>query len=123
MHVSAIAKIDDTFGQLGIKPSASGRRGRRGRRKKPATTRRFKTKARGRGGRRRRKYATSGTDSILAFVKKAGAKGASGASIATHWKREKRKGSSYNIINAMLKKGMLRRKKLKGERGSAYSAA
>ena len=123
-HLDALAKIEEVFSDLGISPPTGKRRGRPPKssgavRRKPG--RRVKRGRPGRG--KRNRYAVSGTQSILAFVKKAGAKGATGADIAGLWKKEGRAGSSYNIINAMLKKGMLKRKKLKGERGSAYRAA
>lgn len=114
-HLAAIQEIEATFNQLGIDPGKSGGK-RRGR--PPG-------RAAGKiGGRRkRRKYATSGTQSILSFISKGNRNGASGAEIAKHWKSENRAGSSYNIINMLLKAGKVRKKKLKGERGSLYMAA
>lgn len=115
--VEAIERIDSTFDELGIEADAP-RRGRRGRPPgRPAGS--YKTGRR----RKRRKYATSGTESILSFVSKGSKKGATGAEIADHWKAEGRAGSSYNIINMLLKAGRLKKKKLKGERGSMYMAA
>ena len=116
-HVEAIERIDSTFDELGIE-AESPRRGRRGRPPgRPAG--RYKAGRR----RKRRKYATSGTESILSFVSRGNKKGATGAEIANHWKAEGRAGSSYNIINMLLKAGKLKKKKLKGERGSMYMAA
>lgn len=105
-HEEAIARIDGTFRELGLVPEGfgAGRRGYRGRRI-------------------RRKYATSGTQSILQFVSKGNRNGATGGEIANHWKAEGRAGSSYNIINMLIKAGKLKKKKLKGERGSMYVAA
>ncbi len=117
-HLAALQEIEATLSELGIDPGRSGAtRGKR--RGRPPG------KASGKiGGRRkRRKYATSGTQSILSFISKGNRNGASGAEIAKHWKSENRAGSSYNIINMLLKAGKVRKKKLKGERGSLYMAA
>lgn len=123
-HLDALAKIDDAFNDLGISPPTGKRRGRPPKSAGAVRRRPGRRVKRGRPGRpKRRSYAMSGTQSILSFVKKAGAKGATGGDIADRWKKEGRKGSSYNILNAMLKKGLVRRKKLKGERGSTYRAA
>lgn len=129
-HLDAVARIEQAFDDLGIAPPAGKRRGRPRkaggalRRRPGRRVNRGRPGRPGRPGRRTRKrYAVSGTQSILDFVKKAGTKGASGADIASLWKRQGRRGSSYNILNAMLKKGLIKRKKTKGERGSTYHAA
>jgi len=116
-HLAAIQEIEDTFQTLGIDPGEGGT-GRKRRGRPPG-------RAGGKvgGKRKRRKYATSGTQSILSFISKGNRNGASGAEIAKHWKSEHRAGSSYNIINMLLKAGKVKKKKLKGERGSLYMAA
>ena len=112
-HLAAIQEIEDTFRNLGIDPGNGGTGGKR----------RGRPPGRAGGRRKRRKYATSGTQSILSFISKGNRNGASGAEIAKHWKSEHRAGSSYNIINMLLKAGKVKKKKLKGARGSLYMAA
>ncbi|RIK68545.1 MAG: hypothetical protein DCC65_02830 [Planctomycetota bacterium] len=118
-HLDAIARIDDAFNDLGLSPMDRPRRGRKPGRK-PG-------KKAGRVGRptssKRKRYGMSGTKSIMAFVGRHGAKGASGAEIANHWKSEGRRGSSYNILGSLIKAGRLKKKTVKGVRGSVYLAA
>lgn len=116
-HLDAIARIDAAFEELGLTPAERPRRGRKPGRKPGKVGR-----PAGRSGRRRR-YAISGTKSILAYVGRHGAKGASGGEIARHWIAEGRAGSSYNILGSLVKAGKLKKKTVKGVRGSMYLAA
>ncbi len=106
-HLDAIDAIDKAFADLGL--GGYGGPARRG----PG-------RPGGLGPRTRGHFEISGTQMILAMVKQAGAKGVSGNDIAKRWKAEGRGGSSYNIINRMLAKKMIARRKVKGERGSLY---
>jgi hypothetical protein len=65
----------------------------------------------------------SGEQSILQFVAKSGAKGASGADINNHWKSEGRSGGAYTPIGKLVSAKKLKRRKVKGERGSRYATA
>ena len=121
-HVDAIAEIDAAFKKLGIAPGAlKKRRGRRPGRKarRPAKRKKVGRKPKRRTGKR---YAVSGTDSILRFVKQAGAKGTTGGQIDKHWKSQGRAGSAYNILGQLVKAKKIKRRRLKGKRGSAYTA-
>ena len=120
-HVDAIAEIDVAFEQLGIAPGALKKR--RGRRPGRKVGRPAKKKV-GRKPKRRtgKRYAVSGTDSILGFVKHAGTKGATGGQIDKHWKSQGRAGSAYNILGQLVKTKKVKRHRLKGQRGSAYTA-
>lgn len=110
-HVEAIARIDEAFGTLGIQPPAKkGRRPRRPSTK--ASTRR----------RPRRKFKTTGNESILTFVRAAGPKGVSGAQLVQHWKAEGRGVGCYNLLGKLIKDKRIKRRKLKGQKGSLYVA-
>jgi len=65
----------------------------------------------------------SGPQSILDFAKKAGRNGASGAEIVNQWKAQGRKGNAYMAIGQLVKSKKLKKKALKGKRGSRYSVA
>ena len=118
-HADALAAIDALFSRLGITPRAGKRRGR------APGSRTVKTvkAAKGRKRRPRRKFKTSGNDSIMAFVKEAGAKGRTGAEIDKHWKKEGRSGSAYVNLGQLVKAKKLKREKIKGGRGSRYTAS
>lgn len=127
-HLDAIAEIDAAFGDLGISGGSAVttvRRGRpAGRKNKKTIQMAAKTKTRGvkRGkGKTGNRYAVSGTQSIIDFVSKHGAKGAPGGDIDKHWKSEGRAGSAYNIMGQLLKSKKLKKQKNKGGRGSIYT--
>jgi len=69
------------------------------------------------------KFKLTGRESILAFVKAKGAKGATTAEIVTNWKSEKRSGDGYTAAGELVKAGKLKREPLKGQKGSRYTAA
>ena len=110
-HVDAIAQIDESFGALGIHPQIR-KRGRLRGAPLPAT----KTR------RPRRKFRTTGTESVLAFVKAAGPKGVTGGQIVQHWKTEGRGDTCYHTLRELIKAKKIKRQKMKGQKGSAYTA-
>jgi len=69
----------------------------------------------------RRKFAVSGEQSILDFVKSKS--NPIGREIEKHWKSEGRAGVAANLISKLLKAKKLKRTPLKGERGSRYTLA
>ena len=118
-HVRAIEEIDAIFSQYGIRPSGARRRGRPPKALSGAAS----TPGKRRGRRRRGSFATTGEDSVLNFVAKAGKKGATGAQIVKHWEKEGRGGQAYNTVTKLVKDKRLKRQNLKGQRGSVYTAA
>jgi hypothetical protein len=66
-----------------------------------------------------RKFAISGDQSILAFIKSK--INPVGREIEAHWKAEGRKGRAINKVSKLVKDKKLKRTALKGERGSRYS--
>jgi len=72
--------------------------------------------------RARRKFKMSGPESILAFVKKAGKKGATTAEIVKNWKSQGRSGDGYTKLGELVKAKKLKREPLKGQPGSRYVA-
>jgi ribosomal protein S14 len=73
--------------------------------------------------RARRKFAMSGAESIVAFVSKAGSKGATTAEIVKNWKSQGRGGDGYTTIGELVKARKLKKESLEGQRGSRYVAA
>ena len=71
--------------------------------------------------RARRKFAVSGEESILAFVKSKSIP--VGKDIERHWASEGRAGAAANLISKLVKAKRLKRTPLKDERGSRYSVA
>ena len=127
-HLDAVANIDATFEQFGIVAAPTKRRGRPRKNAKPGSRRSVAAKApqavkpAKKGKRRsRRKYATSGLDSILNFVSKAGKKGATTAEIVKHWKAEKRSGDGYTTLGVLVTAKKLKREKIEGAKGSRYT--
>ena len=72
-----------------------------------------------RGG--RRKFAITGDESILAFVRRKG--NPTTAEIHAHWKSEGRGASADNSISRLFKEKKLKREPNKQGRGSRYSLA
>lgn len=142
-HVKAIEAIDLTFAQLGIQseadvvaPAAAAPAKRRGRPagskaktnkvvkaakpaksektvKKNKTTKKSTKRSRG-------AFTVSGDDSVLGFIK-ANAN-CTTAQVNDHWTTEGRAGKADNAIGKLVREGKVTRKKIKGERGSTYSA-
>ena len=116
-HVDAIAEIDGTFKGLGM--AAPKKRGRKpGRPKKKAVA---KKKAAKRA--KRKKFKMTANELVVATIKKAGAKGATGAQISKAWKVAKRPGDAYNTLGILVKEKKIKRQKMKGGKGSVYRLA
>jgi hypothetical protein len=73
------------------------------------------------GRRTRRRYAMSGEESILAFIKKHGSP--TTQQIKAHWQSERRGGTADNALTKMVKEKRLKRKPIEGARGSTYELA
>jgi hypothetical protein len=69
----------------------------------------------------RRKFAVSGEQVILNFVK--GKSNPVGKEIEKHWSSEGRAGTAANLLSKLVKEKRLKRTPLKDERGSRYSLA
>ena len=114
-HIDAISAIDETFQALGITAETK----KRGRRTGPG-----KKKIVARKKIKRQKYKTTAGELVLAVIKKAGSKGATGAQLAQAWKGAGRPGDAYNTLSALLKaKKIQSRQASKGRRGSVYTPA
>jgi len=116
-HLDALAEIDSAFAQFGIKP----RRRKSGGRPRKAKRRVAKKVAKRHKRKARRTRKMSGPQSILNFVKRAGKNGATGAEIVRRWNAEGRAGGAYTPISKLVKAKKLKRRAVKGERGSRYS--
>src|SRR5262249_45988946 len=109
-HADALRAVDAIFEGIGIpthfaEKEEAPRRGRppgkRGPGRPPGTKSTGKAaKKKGRKGRGR--FATSGSESILAFVRKAGSKGVMGAEIGNHWKAEGRGAGVYVVVGKLV---------------------
>lgn len=123
-HADALKSLDDIFEKIGITThlaeSAPSRRGRPAGKKGPGRPKGSASSA-ARRGRGRAKYATSGTESILSFVKNAGASGRTSSEINRHWKSDGRAGTAYVQMGQLVKAKKLKRKNMPGERGSRYT--
>jgi hypothetical protein len=75
----------------------------------------------GKGKRVRRKFAVSGEQLILNFVKSKS--NPIGRDIEKHWSSEGRAGTAANLLSKLVKARKLKRTPLKDERGSRYSLA
>jgi hypothetical protein len=73
------------------------------------------------GKRQRRKFAVTGLDSILAFVK--ARKKPTTKEVNANWKSEGRGGTADSLLGQLVKNGILKRKQLGGKLGSQYSMA
>jgi hypothetical protein len=124
-HVRALTEIDAVFARLGIAPQMAKRRGRPPKAQAQAADRVIGAPAATKAGRRRkrRKFATSGTEAILAFVKGGGANGRTSAEINRQWKQEGRSGNAYVQIGQLAKAKKLKKEDLKGQRGTRYAIA
>jgi len=121
-HFDAISEIDAAFESLGMTPAKpKKRKGRRGRPKGSGKKKTAKKKTAKKA--KRRKFKTTASELVLATVKKAGAKGVTGAQITKAWKAAKRPGDAYNTLGELTKAKKIKRTKVKGERGSRYMAA
>ncbi len=121
-HLDAIADIDEAFGSLGIKPPKRRGRPRRAKKagRKKVGKRRVAKKTKKR--RRRKKFKTTANELVLAVIKKAGAKGSTGAQISKAWRAARRPGDPYNTLGELSRAKKIKRRSLKGKRGSLYVA-
>ena len=127
-HVDALRRIDNIFESLGIMTGLVEETPRRGRppgKRGPGRPRKAERNGQAapvRRGRKRRKFETSGADSVLAFVKDAGSQGRTTGEINRHWKSEGRAGNAYVTISQLVKAKQMKRKNMPGERGSRHTA-
>lgn len=77
-----------------------------------------------RAGRRRKRgrFTKSALVSVADFVKAAGPKGVTTSEVNKHWKGEGRAGDAYVTLGQLTKLRKIKRKNLKGQRGSRYTA-
>jgi len=129
-HADALRSLDDVFEKIGLtthlaEEQQKPRPGRPPGKRRPGRPPKAKgtTTAAKKGRRGRGKFRTTGSDSILMFVKQAGSKGVMGAEIGKHWKAEGRGAGVYVVIGKLVKAKKLKRENVKGERGSRYTAA
>jgi len=71
--------------------------------------------------RKPRKFKLTGNESILAFLKAKGAKGATGAEIVKHWESQGRGSGAYVNIGELVKAKKLKKEPLEGQKGSRYT--
>jgi hypothetical protein len=123
-HLEALSRIEQTLEQIGGLLGQNGQR--RGRKPgRPAAHPVFEptaSAAPAQRKRRRRRFAVSGNDLILNFVRER--RKPTTREIAELWKSEDRAGKVDNTLSQLVKAGRLKRAPLGGgERGSRYSLA
>lgn len=111
-HAAAIETIDQTLARVAGVLSLNGRAHK---------ISAIKGLVAGKRRRTRRKFAMSGEQSILAFVKSR--TNPVGREIEKHWASEKRAVTAANLLSKLVKEKKLKRTPLKNERGSRYSLA
>jgi hypothetical protein len=111
-HAAAIESIDETLARVAGLLSSNGRV------HKLAAAKGIR---KGNRRRTRRKFAVSGEQSILAFVKSKS--NPVGREIEKHWASEGRAVTAANLLSKLVKEKKLKRTPLKNERGSRYSLA
>ena len=121
-HSEAVRVIDQTLEQiqrlLGAgEHTASNGNGNGSGSRTPARARQGRTS----GRRKRGRFAMSGEESILTFIKKHGSP--STRELREHWQSEGRGGTSDNALSKLVKEKKLKRVPMKGERGSRYELA
>ena len=130
-HADAIAQIDEVLASVGSALGATAAPPKRG----PGRPRGSSVNAapsaamaapmpakRGRRGRRSRgSYATTGDDSVLAFIKEN--KSPTTKDIKEHWASEGRGGTADNVLSKLFREKKIKRLPLPGERGSRYAVA
>ena len=129
-HADALRSLDEIFEKIGItthlaeeeeKPRSRRPPGKRRPGRSPKKANAPTTAIKKGGG--RGKFKTSGNDSIMAFVKKAGKKGVTTGEIVKHWKSEGRSGDGYNTLGQLVKEKKLKRQKIEDGMGSRYTTA
>jgi hypothetical protein len=111
-HAAAIESIDETLARVAGALSSNGR---------VHKAMAFKGLRGGKRRRIRRKFAVSGEQSILAFVKSKS--NPIGREIEKHWASEGRAVTAANLLSKLVKEKKLKRTPLKNARGSRYSLA
>jgi len=115
-HQEALTRIDEMLERVG-EALGTGPRGRPSSgNHSPVTDAPARTRRR-----RRRKFAVSAAESVLAFVKQR--KNPTTQEIKKHWTSEGRKGTADNALTLLVKDKKLKRTPLEGQRGSRYSLA
>jgi hypothetical protein len=107
--VSSLKHLAD-LGHVGINTKAADTRAKRG----AAIGKNLR-----KGKRVRRKFAVSGEQIILNFVK--GKSNPIGREIEKQWTKEGRAVTAANLLSKLIREKKLKRTPLKGERGSRYS--
>jgi hypothetical protein len=120
-HQSAISHIDSTLLRVGAALGGGGGGGgvRRRRRGRPPGVKSAAGPKPGR--RRRRKFAVSGENSVLAFIKSH--KDPTTSDVNKHWRADGRSGTADNALTKLVKEKKLKRKPIPGQRGSTFSLA
>jgi hypothetical protein len=129
-HAAAIEAIDETLAKIAGVLSVNGRGRRPGRPRLGRPPMGLRLGGKGLGGkglggfkrkRTRRKFAVSGEQSILNFVKSES--NPIGREVEMHWAKEGRAGTAANLLSKLVKEKRLKRSPLKDQRGSRYSIA
>ncbi|MCY2953515.1 MAG: hypothetical protein NTU53_16280 [Planctomycetota bacterium] len=117
-HAEAIAAIDKTLEQ--INSLLGGVKAGRKPGPKPAAMP-SAAEPPAKRGRRRQRFAISGEESVLAFVRDQGKP--TSQEIERQWKAEGRNGRAAKALSKLTREKKLKRTPLKGERGSRYTLA
>lgn len=119
-NLNRIAEIDALFERFGIQPQDRRRPGH-----KPGRPRAAQPKAAGRGGARRKRgtFEKTGLESIMDFVKSKGKAGATSGEINQNWKSEGRGATADTTLSQLTKQKKLKRRKIRGAKGSRYTFA
>jgi hypothetical protein len=126
-HTEALNRINETLSRIGSMLGGNGSRApRRGPGRPPASAAMGAGAAAPEGGRRRRrrkrgKFAMSGEDSIIRFIREH--RNPATSEITAHWRSEGRGGKADNALSRLVKARRLKRQAIAGERGSRYLIA
>jgi hypothetical protein len=124
IHADALAKVDATLSQINslLNVPTPKRRGRPpGKTNAVAAVAAVAAPSGKPGRRKRRRFAVSGNESIINFVKEH--RNPTTKEIKGHWDSENRGGKVDNALSKLVKDGALSRSPIPGERGSRYSIA
>ena len=69
---------------------------------------------------KRQRFAVSGKEAVLSWVKGAGKQGIRTSEIVKKWEKDGRKGAANSMLNQLLHAKVIKRENIKGERGSLY---
>ena len=115
-HQEAVTRIDQMLERVGHALGTKLPRRPRGGNHLPEVKPPMQTRHR-----RRKKFAVSGDESIIAFVKER--KNPTTKDLTKHWSSEGRGGTAANALSRLVKEKKLKRTPLEGQRGSRYSLA